>query len=191
MAKRRKRRSVRRKKRDEYPGWVWLIFGLAIGLSVAFAIYVKDRAPIVAAQPAAENPASMQSAVDDNGELPPPDDEAPVKRRFTFYTILPDFEVITPDREATIEKDIEPRAVEEPGLYILQAGSFSTNKDADRRRAELALHGIESHVQRVKVNARNYHRVYIGPIDDLDELNMLRSRLRVAKIDVLLIRLSD
>jgi cell division protein FtsN len=84
-----------------------------------------------------------------------------------------------------------PQAVEEPGVYVLQAGSFSTNKDADRRRAELALHGIESHIQRVKVNDRDYHRVYIGPTDDLDELNLLRSRLRVAKIDVFRIRLSD
>ena len=39
--------------------------------------------------------------------------------------------------------------------------------DADRRRAELALHGIESITQRVKVNDRNYHRVYVGPTDDL------------------------
>ena len=74
---------------------------------------------------------------------------------------------------------------------MLQAGSFSTHDDADRRRAELALHGIESHIQRVKVNDRNYHRVYVGPTDDLDELNMLRSRLRSAKIDVFRIRLSD
>ncbi|MCH7829937.1 MAG: SPOR domain-containing protein [Proteobacteria bacterium] len=191
MAKRRKRRSVRRRKRDDYPGWLWLLFGLAIGLSVAFAIYVKDRVPMVAVEPPARKPASMQSALDDNGESRPPDDDAPSMQRFTFYTILPDFEVTTPDREANVEKDLEPRAIEEPGVYVLQAGSFSTNKDADRRRAELALHGIESRVQRVKVNSRNYHRVYIGPIDDLDELNMLRSRLRAAKIDVLRIRLSD
>lgn len=191
MAKRRKRRSVRRRKRDDYPGWLWLLFGLAIGLSVAFAIYVKDRVPMVAVEPPARKPASMQSTLDDNGESRPPDDDAPSMQRFTFYTILPDFEVTTPDREANVEKDLEPRAIEEPGVYVLQAGSFSTNKDADRRRAELALHGIESRVQRVKVNSRNYHRVYIGPIDDLDELNMLRSRLRAAKIDVLRIRLSD
>ena len=133
----------------------------------------------------------MQSALDDNNESPSPDDAVPDKQRFTFYTILPDFEVTTPDREPHVAKDLEPRAIEEPGIYVLQAGSFSTNKDADRRRAELALHGIESHVQRVKVNSRNYHRVYIGPIDDLDELNMLRSRLRAAKIDILRIRLSD
>ena len=83
------------------------------------------------------------------------------------------------------------QAVVEPGVYVLQAGSFSTNNDADRRRAELALHGIESHIQRVKVNDKNYHRVLIGPTDRLDELNMLQSRLRAAQIDAIRIRLSD
>ena len=97
----------------------------------------------------------------------------------------------TPEEAPATETSAPPEAVDEPGVYVLQAGSFSTIADADRRRAELALHGIESHIQRVKVNDRNYHRVYIGPTDDLDELNMLRSRLRAAKIDVLRIRLSD
>ena len=58
-------------------------------------------------------------------------------------------------------------------------------------RPELALHGIESYVQRVDVNGRNYHRVYVGPTEDLGKLNLLRSRLRAAKIDVLRIRLGD
>ncbi|NND47277.1 MAG: SPOR domain-containing protein [Woeseiaceae bacterium] len=192
MAQRKKRRRARSKK-PEYPPFVWMLFGLAIGLSVAFAVYVKDRGPTVVTQPEPPRPASLQSALDDNDEetAPSVDVEKPRDKRFTFYDILPNFEVVTPDEEPAVRADTEPRAIEEPGIYVLQAGSFSTNQDADRRRAELALHGIESHIQRVKVNDRNYHRVYIGPTDDLDELNLLRSRLRAAKIDVLRIRLSD
>ena len=184
-----RRRSTRRKKNNsEYPAIVWMLFGLAIGLSVAFAVYVRDREPTpVAAQ---APPASMQSALDRNSEQPAP--EEPEKdKRFTFYDILPNVEILTNDTTPRVDADIEPQAIEEPGVYVLQAGSFSTHQDADRRRAELALQGIESHIQRVKLNDRNYHRVYIGPTDDLDELNMLRSRLRAAKIDVLRIRLSD
>lgn len=192
MAQRRKRRRSRSKS-SEYPPFVWMLFGLAIGLSVAFAIYVKDRQPDSVVRSEPPRPASLQSALDENEEpaAPSVEVEEPKARRFTFYDILPNFEVVTPDEEPNVKADREPRAIEEPGVYVLQAGSFSTNQDADRRRAELALHGIESHIQRVKVNDRNYHRVYIGPTDDLDELNMLRSRLRAAKIDVLRIRLSD
>ena len=97
----------------------------------------------------------------------------------------------TPVKEAVRAPDVEPEAVVEPGVYVLQAGAFSTEKDADRRRAELALHGIESIIQRVRINEKNIYRVYVGPTEDLDQLNMLRSRLRAAKIDVFRIRLSD
>ena len=192
MAKRKKRRSTRSKK-SEYPPFIWMLFGLAIGLSVAFAVYIKDREPQVVAEARTPQPASLQNSLDDKNEneAPPVADEEPADKRFTFYDILPNFEVITPDERPDVEADRTPHAIEEPGVYVLQAGSFSTNKDADRRRAELALHGIESNIQRVKVNDRNYHRVYIGPTDDLDELNMLRSRLRAAQIDVFRIRLGD
>jgi cell division protein FtsN len=170
-----------------------MLFGLAIGLSVAFAVYVKDRGPdavTIATQPV---PASPKSTLDDNDESSAgvsEDVESP-KDRFDFYTMLPAFEMIITDEKPAVDEDIEPQAIEEPGVYLLQAGSFSTHNDADRRRAELALHGIESRVQRAKVNNRDYFRVYVGPIDDLDELNVTRSRLREAKIDVMRIRLGD
>lgn len=190
MAKRKKRRSTRSRKQQEFPGWAWMLFGLSIGLSVAFAVYVRDGQPIVAT--AAPEPASLQSALDKNSE---PESTtvaaAPKEKRFTFYDLLPNIEVTIPESETDIRSDIELKAIVEPGVYVLQAGSFSTNDDADRRRAELALQGIESHIVRVKINDRNYHRVYVGPTEDLDELNLLRSRLRAAKIDVLRIRLSD
>ena len=194
MAKRKRRRSSKSRNKQQFPGWLWMLFGLSLGLSVAFAIYVKeDPATGSAAQVAQQKPASMRNSLDDNGEAPSDAASTPEKkeRRFTFYELLPDFELIIPEKQAEVEADVEPAAIVEPGVYVLQAGSFSTNQDADRRRAELALQGIESHIQRVKINDKNYHRVYIGPTEDLDELNMLRSRLRAAKIDVFRIRISD
>ena len=170
-----------------------MLFGLAIGLSVAFAVYVKDREPVAVAQQQPPQPASMTDALDDSDEhqATVATEQAPTKKRFDFYDMLPAFEMIIADKEPDVDADVEPQAIERPGLYMLQAGSFSTHNDADRRRAELALHGIESRIQRAVVNDRNYHRVYVGPIENLDELNMLRSRLRAAKIDVLRIRLGD
>ena len=197
MAQRKKRRSKKRRpaaKQQQFPGWLWMLFGLAIGLSVAFAIYVKDN------EPAHPLPAAPPRSVDDNGEsaIPPsasvdpePEPVEEKEKRFTFYDLLPAAEFVVPENVPSPETDTRPEAVVEPGVYVLQAGSFSTNNDADRRRAELALQGIESHIQRVAINDRDYFRVYVGPTDDLDELNLLRSRLRAAKIDVLRIRLSD
>jgi len=200
--RKKRRRSTRRPASSGTSPVVAMLFGLAVGLSVAVAVYVKDRREEPAGGPsgvnpavteAAPTPASMQGALDDNGETAGSSSgpNAEKEKRFTFYDILPNVEVVTPEETPEAQADVAPQAVVEPGLYVLQAGSFSTSTDADRRRAELALHGIESITQRVKVNDRNYHRVYVGPTDDLDELNMLRSRLHAAKIDVLRIRLSD
>lgn len=193
MAQRKRRRSSSRKKQQEYPGWLWMLFGLALGLSVAFAIYVKDRRPATVASAPAPQPASMQSALDNNNETIDPEEppEKATESRFTFYDMLPNFEVVIPEEEPDVSVDAEPRAIVEPGLYVLQAGSFSKHADADRRKAELGMHGIESSIQRVTIDDKTYHRVRIGPTDDLDELNMLRSRLRAAQIDVLRIRLGD
>jgi cell division protein FtsN len=190
MAKRRSRKA----NKSGFSPVVSMLFGLAVGLSVAAAVYMKDRRDDSAKSQPKPEPASLQSAIDENGETTAADEpgEKNEEPRFTFYSLLPNFEVVTQDAgDEPAESAAAPQAVVEPGVYILQAGSFSTTEDADRRRAELALRGIESHIQRVKINDRNYHRVLIGPIDDLDELNVLRSRLRAAQIDVLRIRVSD
>ncbi len=194
MAK-RKRRSKKRSSKNELPGWMWMLFGLSIGLAVAFAVFIKGRAPAptVATAPAPEPaPVSAQQPaggdLDDNGETPAGTDD---ESRFDFYKMLPNFEIIIADQEPDVERDVAPQAVVEPGEYVLQAGSFTRFEDADRRRAELALQGIESTIQRVSIDDRTYHRVRIGPTRDLDALNQQRARLRDANIDVLRIRLGN
>lgn len=192
MAKKRKKRRTARSKKHEYPSWVWMLFGLAIGLSVAFAIYVRDDRRSATVSADTREPAGLQSAIDNNREIvTETGDEDAKKSRFTFYNVLPNFEVVIPEQELDVMADVEPQAILRPGLYVLQAGSFSRLEDADRRRAQLALQGIVSNIQRVTIDDKTYHRVRIGPTDDLEELNMLRSRLRAAKIDVLRIRLGE
>ncbi len=176
-----------------------MLFGLAIGLSVAYAIYQKDMIPEPATQATAQVPASMSTSLAPENQTaaapaqasePEPVEDAP-EARFTFYDMLPNFEVIIPEEEPDVSQDRALEAVQEPGLYVLQAGSFAELADADRRRAELALQGIESRIQRVAIDDKTYHRVRIGPLTDLDELNRVRSQLRQANIDVLRIRLGD
>lgn len=201
MAKRKKRRAARPAKKQDFPGWLWMLFGLAVGLSVAFAVYMRDGQRAYSTPAVANEPASLETPLPGNVERPVPVDveaavqsdpeSEPKEKRFTFYELLPNFVVEIPDEPQDSAADVEPKAAVEPGVYVLQAGSFSMEKDADRRRAELALHGIESKIQRVKINDKNYYRVYVGPTEDLDELNLLHSRLRSAQIDVFRIRLSD
>jgi cell division protein FtsN len=186
------RKRSRKKQHDDYPGWMWMLFGLAIGLSVAFAIYRKDVEEAPGPQrAAAPQPASMAAPIEQEPELTDAVAGAIPERRFTFYDMLPKFEVIIPEVEGDVSRDRAVEVIKDPGLYVLQAGSFSALADADRRRAELALLGIESVIQRVAIDDKTYHRVRIGPIENLDRLNKIRNQLRQANIDVLRIRLGD
>lgn len=199
MAKKKRKRNPRRKPEHEpYPGWMWMLFGLGIGLSVAFAIYMKGVQPLSPPQPAAQQPASMNAPIQPEPApaaaeaVPTPAGDAEEEEpRFSFYSMLPSFEVVIPEEEADVSRDVEVEAVQQPGTYVLQAGSFRDLSDADRRRAEIALLGIESRVQRISIDDRTYHRVRIGPMSDLDHLNRVRSQLHGADIDVLRIRVGD
>jgi len=196
--KKRKRKPKRKPEHEPYPSWMWMLFGLGIGLSVAFAIYMKGGQPLSLPEPAAQQPASMSAPMQPE---PAPAAAEPIltaeegsgeeEPRFSFYSMLPSFEIVIPEEESDVSRDVEIEAVRQTGTYILQAGSFTDVSDADRRRAEIALLGIESRVQRIMIDDRTYHRVRVGPMNDLDQLNRVRSQLRSADIDVLRIRIGD
>jgi cell division protein FtsN len=183
----------RRKPKGAFSGWIGVALGLLAGLAVAGWVYVKDHKPAAAPTLLAKPDNKKRSH---NNEQPPDPDEADAApeappTKFTFYSNLPKFEVIVPEKEKDVRPDI--RAVPETGrgTYVLQAGSYKNFADADRVRAKLALQGVESKVQKVSVDNDTWHRIRIGPISDLDQLNRLRAVLRKADVDVLVIRVGD
>jgi cell division protein FtsN len=112
--------------------------------------------------------------------------------RYDFYEMLPNFEVVVPEKDKDVKRDLPAAArIDRPGVYVLQAGSYRNESDADRVRAQLALQGIDAKVQRVAVDADVWHRVRIGPVSNLDELNKLRRQLQAADVDALVIRVGD
>ena len=125
-----------------------------------------------------------------------PADTEPVSatrgEKYDFYEMLPNFEVVVPEKDKDVKRDLPAAApVERPGVYVLQAGSYRNQADAERVRAQLALQGIDAKVQRVAVDADVWHRVRIGPITKLEELNKLRKQLHAAEVDALVIRVGD
>jgi hypothetical protein len=112
--------------------------------------------------------------------------------KYDFYQMLPNFEVVVPEKDKDVKRDLPAAArIERPGVYVLQAGSYRNESDADRVRAQLALQGIDAKVQRVAVDTDVWHRVRIGPVNNLDELNKLRRQLQAADVDALVIRVGD
>ena len=128
-------------------------------------------------------------------ETPPPEDagaEGSGPQHYDFYSMLPNFEVVVPEKDKDVKRDLPAAAkIERPGVYVLQAGSYRNEADADRVRAQLHLQGVEAKVQRVAVDADVWHRVRIGPISNLDELNKVRRQLQAAEVDALVIRVGD
>jgi cell division protein FtsN len=164
--------------------------GLAIGLSLSVCVLVwqnyrdKESARAAALQPKPEPRASTNASAVEAEEG---------AKNYDFYDMLPNFEVVVPEKErAVAREDTVLTPIERPGVYVLQAGSYRRQEEADRVQAQLKKQGIEANVQRVAVDDDVWHRVRIGPITDLAELNRLRARLRAADLDGgLVIRVGD
>jgi cell division protein FtsN len=112
--------------------------------------------------------------------------------------MLPKFEVVIPEeQEGAATPAAAPGAaavagpVDKPGAYILQAGSFRNHADADRVRALIAMQGVESKIQKVTIDRDTWHRVRVGPITNLKQLEETRSKLRNARIDALVIKIGE
>jgi cell division protein FtsN len=81
--------------------------------------------------------------------------------------------------------------IERPGVYVLQPGVFRNLEEAERLQAKLLRLGVRSTLQRVSIDADVFHRVRIGPVGDLAELNRTRATLQRAEIDTVVIRVGD
>jgi cell division protein FtsN len=145
-----------------------------------------------------------EAAAHDKAEAPHPDPHRKASQdpeaarstaageKYDFYQMLPNFEVVVPEKDKEVKRDLPATArIERPGVYVLQAGSYRNEADADRVRAQLSMQGIDAKVQRVAVDTDVWHRVRIGPITRLDDLNKLRKQLQAADVDALVIRVGD
>jgi cell division protein FtsN len=197
-----KHRAQSKKKRKPVSPWFGLVAGLSIGLFVAFLIFIRMQTPH--APPPFEEEAESQpvetpreATVDvrkDSSDAIPP----PPKTRFEFYDTLPEMQIVIPEIEAIIpEQEIKGKSeagvkqVEQPGTYYLQAGSFRSPEQADRFKAELVLQGFKTSIQKVTINNTDtFHRVRVGPFQDLDALNQARQLLNKQGIENKLIKIT-
>ena len=130
---------------------------------------------------------------------PAPPTEKTTTTKFDFFTVLPEREVIVPDETPQPARKPKVVASEAPPpnddkrfqtgeRYILQAGSFRNNEDADRRRAQILLLGLDAKVELVEANGDRWHRVYVGPFLTHNTLSSARAKLINESIDTLVIR---
>lgn len=169
----------------QVPGWVWLFTGVVAGLFIAFLYHLAE----IRFDPTRQVADKPVKPVEDK---PADTDKAP---RFDFYAVLPKMEVIVPKGEG--EESTPPRTsggtttnLNHAGeQFLLQAGSFRSAADADRRRAELILQGYNVNVQAVELSSGDtWHRVMIGPFDNINALHRAQDKMAAAGVETLPIK---
>ena len=152
---------------------------LGVGLSLWVTMYLKgSESPFTESKikkPALE--AHVKKPVIDNQseEDALPKEESPdgakSDNKFDFYTILPETESTVTEqevKESSIKKD----------NYFLQVGAFQNEADADNMKAKLALQGFEAVVQTATIPEKGvWHRVRVGPLNDIVQINKIRGEL--------------
>ncbi len=185
--------SSREKKRGQLPGWVWMLGGLAIGLFVAFIVYLNNAtrdgqqdsiATVISdtfsdLQENAQRREQQQPKPAQTNKTESKKEDKKPQTSFDFYYILPELEVAVPERELATKTQQAKASPQQASIdYIIQAGAFRQHQQADNLKAKLALHGIIAYIQTVDNKNDTWHRVRIGPITNMAQLNQMRKRLK-------------
>ncbi len=157
---------------------------LGVGLSLGLTMFIKGAdSPFnekKISKPNAEILAEKLPAekIADESALPAeenPEEVAKIKaeNQFDFYTILPETESTVTEQEVkdnslTVKKD----------NYFIQVGAFQSEAEADNMKAKLALQGFEAVVQTATIPEKGvWHRVRVGPLSDIGQINKTRGDL--------------
>jgi cell division septation protein DedD len=159
--------------RKESAPWVWFVSGLLCGVFLSALSWLAFQAP---------DASKLAEEQDAGSPTPATSDPGP---RFDFYTLLPE-QTIRLDTDSTAAKPTPESRSEDQ--YLLQAGSFKQPEDADRRRGELLLLGLDAHVEEAEGDNGRWYRVYIGPFQSRSKLAKARSLTAQQGIDTLLLR---
>lgn len=184
-----------------FGSWLSFLTGLLLGLTVAVVVYYmrlgappSGAATAPAPRVAEPRPAPEVVPQEDHSALAPPTPETAPD--FDFYKILPGVEVKVPESElaapAPAPTTGTPQTPTGGVAYLLQVGSFQNFADADQAKAQLALQGITSRIQRVVVGGSEvWFRVQVGPYATAQAAQDMRARLLQAGANVVVLKVGD
>ncbi|WP_423911065.1 SPOR domain-containing protein [Candidatus Spongiihabitans sp.] len=114
---------------------------------------------------------------------------------FDFYTVLPEIEVVVPsvesDSSLSISQTNEVGDDTNASAYMLQAGAYKNQADADRLKAELAFQGLVSTIQKISIQDRgDFYRVRLGPYISYDQMAAADQKLARQGITALRLKIS-
>ncbi len=98
-------------------------------------------------------------------------------------------EELEKDKAAAKAKDIAKKPADANVHYTLQAGSFKSSAEADRRRANIVMSGLPVRVQKVTVKEGEvWYRVVVGPFAGKDKASQARQNLQSDGVDSMMVK---
>lgn len=169
-------------------------FLLGLGTAAGIAVYVFKTPMPFSKTPTPAKAGDKSTPGLPEGKAAKGDDAKP---RFDFYRILPGQEEPVTDKQLKDAAKQPPSGL--PGgaeaskdVYFIQAGAFQNPADADNRKAQLALLGLEASVEPTTVPEKGtWYRVRLGPFSRVEEINRVRAQLAQNGIDGSLVKVKD
>ncbi|MGM0769407.1 MAG: SPOR domain-containing protein [Pseudomonadota bacterium] len=155
----------------------WILSLAAVGGFIGFIAYLNSLpapgpVPQEQATPAPVAPTAQEP------ETATGKDE---KQRYRFYELLPESEVVPPKVE-----EYTPGPGTQDFTYLIQSGSFRSQKDAERQRAKIAFQGLRANVQRIDLDSGStWFRVNVGPFSSRSQMNSAIDKLVSINIEPL------
>lgn len=184
------------------PAWMWALIGLALGLVIAAYFFMGDYW---------KNRNNDQPTPNPAAEAPKAQSEEPVaqepiekpKPKYDFYTLLPEKEVVIPDAELQAQAEAEARknaapanpatpdlvtATEEPAVaaesrFLIQAGAFKNQEEAENLKATIAMTGEVARIESADINGTTVYRVRLGPYNTASSLSAAKQALSTHGIE--------
>ena len=183
---------VNKKQKQSLPGYLRLLSGLAIGLFIAFIVYLdkqpeSDKNFGTAVQQELEKLKSKKSTKKED-KISVKKNKEKKEPKFNFYTILPELEVLIPESETqppTSKKTTASKTSRTGKQYVLQVGSFQNLRDAKKLEANLAFLGLDAEIQHVTINKQMWHRVRTGPYQNKKRLYQNQDLLKKNNINAI------
>jgi len=196
--------------RAPVPGWLWLIAGLAGGALIMSLVNLASD-PDTAATAKTDTTIDIAKTAETNRKsekpIEKPVDKKPEKSdepmaaakpttKFDFYTLLPEQEVIEPNERPaptatktdTAEKPQQTTAAVAGEEFNLQAGSFRSAAEADKRRVQVQALGLPTRQESVSAGGDTWYRVLVGPFPTRDAVTQARDKLAGQSIDTIVVR---
>jgi cell division protein FtsN len=181
MARAKRTSTAGGRSRRGMSAWLLVAIGIGLGAGIMWgaehyfgkggkpwsgiaSLFKGDSKSAAAKKPSQKKPASKTALEDD-------------KPKLDFYSVLPG--------DTTAPKSAGA------GPFVLQAGSFSEFRDADRQKARLALMGLEARIEAVSADEGGArYRVRLGPYHTKKDLDAARAKLDKKGIEATLIKIN-